>query len=109
VVEPLVALVCFRPAADRASQEGCLGHVGFNRGLLRLEGVMIRRTREGRLTLSFPKRRDKHGRLQDIVHPVSQEARDLIEREVFAALRIAVEAGSIRLEGVDLTSTAVQP
>lgn len=86
VSEPIVSRVRFTAATGQALKDGLQGHCEFEVSLLRLEGVMVRRTRAGRLVLSFPTKRDVQGRQHNVVRPVDQAARDRIEREVFAAL-----------------------
>ena len=55
-------------------------------GSLALDGLALRRTMDGRLTLSFPARRDRSGRRHHYVRPSSDAARREIEEQVFAAL-----------------------
>jgi DNA-binding cell septation regulator SpoVG len=76
--------------ADR--QRGLLGFVSFRfAGRLRLLGVAVRRSVDGRLHLSFPTRRDRLGRVHQIVHPVDSNTRREIEEQVFRALRLDFE------------------
>jgi hypothetical protein len=78
---PKVSAVEFRHAHHADQQRGLLGWASFvlDDAVL-VDGVALRRTRAGRLVLSFPDRR--HPRLR----PVDDEARRAIERQVFAAL-----------------------
>lgn len=55
-------------------------------GALRVDGVCLRQTADGRATLSFPSRRDGAGRDHPILRPLDDEARRQIEAEVFRAL-----------------------
>ena len=76
---------------DRA--RGLLGFASFTLGPVRLDGIAVRRTREGRLALSFPTRRDRFGRLHPIVRPVDDAARRALEAQVFSALDLKQENG----------------
>ena len=83
----LVADVAFvaATAVDRAS--GLLGWIAVTVvGGLRIDGITLRRTREGRLTLSFPERTDRAGRRHALVRPVNAEARRALEGAIFDAL-----------------------
>ncbi len=67
--------------------KGLLGWLRFDvNGALRLDGVALRRTREGTIALTFPARRDRQGRDHPLVRPLDSEARAAIERQVLAAL-----------------------
>lgn len=54
--------------------------------LVVIDGVSLRRTRDGRLVLSFPIRHDSQGRQHPIVRPVDDVARRALESEVLEAL-----------------------
>ena len=60
--------------------------------MLRLEGVTLRRTLDGRFALSFPARRDRQGRPHAIVRPLDKHALREVEAQVFAALGLDAEA-----------------
>lgn len=76
-------------ASDRA--EGLLGYVSFTlNGLLRLDGLTLRRTLTKRLALSFPARRDRAGRQHPYYRPVDDAAREALEAAVLGALASAV-------------------
>ena len=68
-----------------------LEHDDAFRVALALDGVALRRTRDGRRTLSFPARRDRQGRDHPYVRPLSTEARSAIERQVLDALGLEPE------------------
>ena len=53
---------------------------------LRLDGIALRRTLDGRTVLSFPERRDRAGRAHSYFHPVDDGARRAIEGAVFSAI-----------------------
>ena len=55
-------------------------------GCIRIDGAAIRRTRGGRLVLSFPAKRGRNGREWPFVRPIDDETRRSIEAQVFAAL-----------------------
>lgn len=46
---------------------------------------------DDRLFVAMPSRRDDNGVFRDIVHPISQEARDSIESEILGAYYEALE------------------
>lgn len=73
--------VRFTPASRRLVRRGLLGWVAFTVGDgWRVDGVAIRRTRRGRLALSFPSRVDTCGREHPYVLPT--RGRRQLEREV---------------------------
>ncbi len=72
-------------AAARIS--GLLGWVSCTlNDEVRLDGIALRRTSEGRLVLSFPERRDGAGRRHPYIRPVDDEARRAIEHEILTAI-----------------------
>ena len=76
-------------AAEHDVARGLLGFISFVLGgTLRIDGVTLRRGRNGRLSLSFPERRDGQGRAHPILKPLDESVRREIERQVFAALAI---------------------
>jgi len=67
--------------------EGLLGWVSFRLiGCMQMNSVALRRTRDGRLTLSFPARKDGAGLLHHYYKPLDRETQLEIERQVFLAL-----------------------
>lgn len=69
------------------ARSGLLGWVTCTvNDTLRLDGITLRRTADGRLTLSFPARRDSTGRQHAIVRPIDDRTRRELERQVFRAL-----------------------
>ena len=72
------------------ADDGGRGLLGFLScvvyGQLRLDGLTLRRTRDGRLTLSYPERRDGAGRGHPYIRPVNDQARRAIETDVLTAL-----------------------
>ena len=82
-----VSTVCMCPATSQELATGLLGWVTIQVGaLLLLDGIALRRTRGGRLALSFPERSDSHGRRHPIVRPLDDRARHELESQVFASL-----------------------
>jgi DNA-binding cell septation regulator SpoVG len=65
---------------------GLVGFVNVELGALRVNGIAVRRTRDGRIALSFPTRRDRHGREHAVVLPVDRDDQREIERALIAEL-----------------------
>ena len=87
-----VAFTCASPADRRG---GLLGWVSAAvTDALLLDGITLRRTQAGRLTLSYPARRDGAGRQHHVIRPIDDKARRDIEEQVFRALGIELEAAS---------------
>jgi len=78
------------PEADQA--RGLIGRVRFvvNDALV-VGGVALRRTRDGRFTLSWPSRRDARGEKRYFVHPISDAVRLDLERQVLEAMHLKQE------------------
>lgn len=73
---------------------GLLGFLEFTLdGAVRVEGIELRRGRDGRLFLTFPPRRDRSGDPRFYVHPVDAGARCTLERAIFAAIGLDTESG----------------
>lgn len=94
VAEMLVITgVTFAAARPEDIERGLLGWASFLLGgVVRLDGVAVRRTLEGRYALSFPARRDGAGRRHFSVRPVDNQARLEIEHVVLGALGFIEEA-----------------
>ena len=91
----LIDNVKFSAAGPQETSAGLIGWVALTvNGLLRLDGLALRRTTDGRLVLSFPARRDGAGRQHFYVRPLDDVARRDIERQVFQAL--GLEEGAKR-------------
>jgi hypothetical protein len=91
--QPHVADVRFGSAPPDLVATGLLGWAGFTvDGSLRLDGVAVRRTLDGRYTLAFPVRRDVRRRRHFFVRPLDDCARREIERQVLGALGFLEEA-----------------
>jgi DNA-binding cell septation regulator SpoVG len=77
------------------SDNGLLGFVSFVLdGDLQIDGVALRRTLLGELTISWPGRRDAAGRLHHHVRPVDGEVRRELEDELLARLHPFVRGGA---------------
>ena len=82
-----VAVEVFSPASGFEKERGLLGWLTLQiGGSLVVQGVTLRRTKAGRLRLSFPGRRDSQGRMRPYVRPLDGRAREELEAVVFAAL-----------------------
>jgi hypothetical protein len=79
--------VRFTAAGLAERQDGLLGHTSFEVGPIRLDGVMVRKTRDGRLCLSFPEKRGRDGTRHPIARPTTSWERARIENAVLGALR----------------------
>ena len=77
-----VSGVRFSPAGESEQRSGLLGWVACSHGLVRLDGIVLRRTREGKLRLSFSRGRGKC----PPVRPLDDEARRAIERQILEAI-----------------------
>ena len=82
-----VTNVEFVGATEADIRTGLLGYVScVVNGSLALDGIAVRQTSDGHLTLSFPARRDWLGRQRFPVRPFDDRARLEIERQIFRAL-----------------------
>ena len=90
----LVTELRYTPAGRQNGARGLLGFVQcVVAGLLRVE-CALRRTRDGRLVLSFPIKHDAAGRQHSLVAPANAEARQAIESAVFEAVTMDLGAAS---------------
>ena len=79
-------------ASDRDADAGLLAYVSVELdGLVRIDGVTLRLTEEGQLSLSFPSRTSRRGTKHSLVRPTDRAARHAIERAVFHALGIPTD------------------
>ena len=82
-----VSTVRLFPGSHRDVESGLLGYVQFTlNGALCVDGVTLRRTRDNRLTLSYPAKRTPEGWDYHYIRPLDDQARRDIERQVFEAL-----------------------
>ena len=81
--------VCFIGAAQREVESGLLGWIRclLNDSIL-LDGLTLRRTKDGRLTISYPGRRDAAGKVRHHLRPKDGATRREIESQIFKALRV---------------------
>ena len=88
MTRPLIRdlVVTQAPRADQAL--GLLAFLRFRVSDLVLDGVALRRGRDGRLLLSWPQRRDRAGRQHSIVRPAGDAERVALEQAVFDALEL---------------------
>lgn len=86
-------ILAYTPASVADVRTGLHGWIDLwvDEALL-IRGVALRRTRAGRMTLSFPATRDRRGRQRTSVRPVDSTARIAIELAVIGMLR---EMGAI--------------
>ena len=80
----LIGDVRFQAAGSAAKGSGLLGYVALSYGDLRIDPITIRRTRAGRLELSFPTKRRRRGGRAPIVWPKDAAAREAVEAEILA-------------------------
>ncbi|NQU48566.1 MAG: hypothetical protein HQ519_07955 [Planctomycetes bacterium] len=79
----------FTAASRMEMKTGLLGWIGFTiNATLRVDGTTLRKTADGRLTLSFPKKTARDGRKHSIIWPISETARQDMESQVFEALNL---------------------
>ena len=88
---PWISDVHLAPARRIDVQRGLIGFVSATiDGTLRLDGIALRKTATGALTLSFPRRRSRRGRDHALVRPTCDRARRAIEAAIFDALGVHV-------------------
>jgi hypothetical protein len=79
--------VAFVPAGYDIANTGLLGWITCTiNGVVRLRGITLRRTSQGRLAFSFPSRRDSSGRMLPFVKPVGSAVRREMLRQILAAI-----------------------
>lgn len=69
-------------ASDAEIRTGLLGFVSIGYGDLVLDGLVLRKTADGRFVLSFPARTDRAGRRHSYIRPANDEVRKAIEAEL---------------------------
>jgi len=77
------------PASESDKSRGLLGFIRFRYGDLLVDGVTLRRTQDGRLTLSYPARRTRSGAEYSFIRPVDDRARRELDAVVFATLGLS--------------------
>lgn len=78
----MVSGIVFTPAPANLRAQGLLGWVAARVGDFDLDGLSVRRTRQGLHAVGFPERRGR-----SIVRPVTNETRRAIESAVLDELR----------------------
>ena len=78
--------VRFTATTPETRESGLLGFLEFDYGDLHLDGIALRRTVDGRPTLSYPERTDRSGNRHPVIRPVDDDARMRVEHAVLAAL-----------------------
>ena len=92
-MKPSVTDIRFTEAGRHDQRDGLLGYVSFLlEGSVRVDGVAVRMTRDGRRTLSFPAKRTARGVEHPFVRPISTASREAIEAQVFAAIDLRAES-----------------
>ena len=90
-----ISTVRFTAASPEDVVHGLLGWVNCCLGgTVRLEGIVVRKTRDGRVVLSYPGRNDERGRRRFYVRPVDDRARRMIEQEVIRQIGIGKDSSS---------------
>ena len=89
---PVVTDVQFTLATPIDQPSGLLGYVAFRLGPVLIDGVTLRRTLSGQLTLSFPMRTSGTGQRHAIVRPADSPAREVITAAVLQGLPLPGES-----------------
>lgn len=84
-----VSDVRLTPAAVVDAESGLVGYVTLRYGGLLLDGLTLRRKREGGLVISYPARRDRAGRDHPYLRPLDDATRREIESQVLQALGVS--------------------
>jgi hypothetical protein len=81
------------PADPFERRNGLFGYLSLDvNDALRLDGITVRRTRDGRLTLSYPVRTNERGVEFFVVRPIRDDVRLAIEHRVFEDLGLVSDA-----------------
>ena len=82
---PLITHLKFFPGGWDDLRSGLLGYLQFKvAGLLDVDGATVRQTADGRITISWPKRRDAYGIDHPVVRPCDSTTKAEIEAELLA-------------------------
>ena len=71
-----------------------------------IRGLKVIQSSDGHRFVAMPARRKRDGTFQDIAHPINREAREYLERVVFAAFEMIVSADRMRPRSFAVNSTA---
>lgn len=84
---PAITRVRYTAASADEAETGLLGFIScVLNGALRLDGITLRRTANGRHALSFPGHRDGGGYQHFYIEPLNDRVRCEIEHQIFRAL-----------------------
>lgn len=81
-----ISVLSFRPAKPLDRATGLIGFARIQAGELLVDGVAIRRARDGRHVISLPSRRSRDGQEFSIVAPANGEVGRALEAAVIDAL-----------------------
>ena len=84
--DPEIRIRSWVRASDAEIRTGLMGYVSVEYGALVLDGIVLRRTADGRFTLSFPARTDRGGRRHSYIKPINDDARRAIEAAILGEL-----------------------
>jgi DNA-binding cell septation regulator SpoVG len=86
MANPKIHIRSWVKGSDDDIRRGLLGFLSFDYGQFVIDGVTLRRTAQGKLTLSYPARTDRSGRRHAYIRPVDDEIRQAIEADVLGEL-----------------------
>jgi len=78
----------FKPAPSTLATSGLLGWVSFIIGGIKISGVGVRRTLQGRRALAWPVRDSGWGQRSYYVRPIDDATRERIEQQVLEHLEV---------------------
>lgn len=82
-----ISNVRFTAAGPEEITSGLIGYVSVTlNGSLRLDGLALRRTADGRMTISYPSRKDGSGRKHPLIRPLDDASRKELETQILGAL-----------------------
>lgn len=82
-----LVIASWSPASQQDRTDGLLGFVQVRvGGTMLLDCIAVRRTRAGKLTLSYPERTDRYGVRHAVIRPINDAVRLRIEHAVFSAI-----------------------
>lgn len=89
-----VSAIRLTPASQRDRRRGLLAYARIALGPYKIEGITVRKTRAGRLAISYPKRTARDGTAHAYFLPTDPEVRAALEGEILAAYRQREEGRS---------------
>ena len=78
-------------ATETEIRTGMLGYLSAEYGSLVLDGLVLRKSAEGRYCISFPARTDRTGKRHSYIRPIDDAARKAIETELLWQLGESAE------------------